>query len=66
MGRIPDGADTMEAYMRQVRIWAEEYDRDAMVMSLEEFEALYDDAFFEAMDLEKGVYPSLGAPRSRD
>lgn len=53
MRQIPDGVDSMKAYMHQVQIWAEEYDRDAMAMSLEEFEALYGDAYFEAMGLEK-------------
>lgn len=47
------GEKDMEAYMRQIEIWAECYDREAVSMSPEEFEALYDDAFFEAMDLEK-------------
>ena len=40
-------------YMHQMETWAEAYDQKASVMSLEECEALYDDAFFEAMDLEK-------------
>lgn len=41
------------SYMRKIELWAERYDQEAWVMSPEEFEALYDDAFFEAMDLEK-------------
>lgn len=40
-------------YMRKLETWAEAYDQEAVVMSPEELEALYDDAFFEAMDLEK-------------
>ena len=40
-------------YMRQVEIWANAYARETAVITSEETEALYDDAFFEAMDLEK-------------
>lgn len=40
-------------YMCKIEAWAEAYDREAWAMSPEEFEALYDEAFFEAMDLEK-------------
>lgn len=40
-------------YMRQVEIWAEAYAHETVVITSEEIEAIYDDAFFEAMDLEK-------------
>lgn len=52
--------DSMATYMRQVEIWAECYDREAGTMSPEELEALYDDAFFEAMDLEKTLVRPKG------
>lgn len=39
-------------YMHQIETWAEAYDQEASAMSLAECETLYDDAFFEAMDLQ--------------
>lgn len=40
-------------YVRQIEVWADAYDQERIVMSPEELEAIYDDAFFEAMELKK-------------
>jgi hypothetical protein len=52
-GEYPHRRFSVSNYMCKLETWAEAYDQEAVVMSPEEFEALYDDAFFEAMDLEK-------------
>jgi len=52
-GEYPHRRFSVSNYMCKLETWAEAYDQEALVMSPEEFEALYDDAFFEAMDLEK-------------
>ena len=52
-GEYPHPGFSVSDYMCKLETWAEAYDQEAVVMSPEEFETLYDDAFFEAMDLEK-------------
>jgi len=47
------GPPSFRDYMRQVEAWARAYDEQAVLRSSEEFQALYDDAFFEAMDLQE-------------
>ncbi len=42
----------LREYMQWVEAGARAYDQEAITMSSKEFEALYDDAFFEAMELE--------------
>lgn len=42
----------LDEYMQWVEAGVRAYDQEAITMSLEELEAIYDDAFFEAMELE--------------
>lgn len=37
-------------YMQQIEIWAEAYDQEAVIMSQNELENLYDNQFFDSMD----------------
>ena len=42
-------------YMDQMEELAAAYDREAVTVSQEELEAVYDDTFFDAMDLERDL-----------
>ena len=44
---------TLDEYMAQITEWAEAYDREAIKMTEEEFDAIYDEAMLEAMRLEE-------------
>ena len=44
--------DPLERYKRKIEEWAEAYDKDAIHMTQEEFDEIYNDAYFEAVELE--------------
>ena len=50
--RLSDEEDFLEQYQRKIKEWAEAYDKDAIHMTQEEFDEIYNDAYFEAVELE--------------
>lgn len=42
-----------ETYMKLVNTWARAFDEEAIAYATEDLESLYDDAYFEAMELQK-------------
>jgi hypothetical protein len=44
---------SFETYMKLVNTWANAFDEEATVYATEDLESLYDDAYFEAMELQK-------------
>jgi len=47
-----DGTPLKEDYFKLVEQWAREYDAEAIHYSAEELGALYDDAYFDAMEAD--------------
>ncbi len=47
-----DRSASAAEYLRQIEVWAAAYKQEAIMMSDEEFDALIDDAYAEAMRLE--------------
>ena len=50
--RIEKDQDPFEQYQKQIKKWAEAYDKDAIHMTQEQFDEIYNDAFLDAMELE--------------
>ena len=44
---------SFEAYMRLINTWASAFDEEAAAYTTKELESLYDDAYFEALELQK-------------
>jgi hypothetical protein len=52
---VPSSRPTssFETYMRLVSAWASAFDEEAAAYATEDLESLYDDAYFEALELQK-------------
>lgn len=50
---LPRPSPSFETYMRLVNIWASAFDEEATAYATEDLESLYDDAYFEALELQR-------------
>ena len=50
---LPHPSPSFETYMKLVNTWASAFDEEAAAYATEDLESLYDDAYFEALELQK-------------